>query len=298
MQACIDLGSNSFRVLKFDCSTMEVLGEFEKVVGTAEGVATTGLISDEAIVRIITAINESQEKLKYNPSKTVALTTAAMRYAKNSSEVIKKIYNQTGVMFKIISGDEEARLTLLAIEYGLKREKITSSKFIAADIGGGSTEIIIKENDNVISKSFEFGIVTLANCSESLDDARDILAKKIEPLLEFLENKDLSNHIFVATAGTPTTIAALKLGMNYFNYDKHKINGTEVTIEDIDHQFNKIDNLNDDEVYEVLGARKKKFVEVGIVIFKKLYEILGKNSSIVIDDGLREGIMIDYCLRQ
>lgn len=298
MLAAIDLGSNSFRVITFDENTLSQIGDFEKVVGTAEGVSISGKISTEAVDRIIEAINLSIKKLDYEPATAIAVTTAAMRYAANSDEVIETIKDKTGVTFSIISGDEEARLTLLAIEYALKREKIDSSKFIAVDIGGGSTELIIKKDDNVISKSFEFGIVTLANSSKDLDEAKLILDSKIDAVKKFLsclELDDLSNYTFVSTAGTPTTIAALKIGMNYFNYDKKQINGSIVSLDDIKLQKEKISNLNEDEVHQILGARKKRFVEVGILIYETIFNLLNKSESIVFDDGLREGVMIDYC---
>lgn len=73
----------------------------------------------------------------------VCVTTAAMRKASNSKEVLEFFKNETGINFEIIDGDEEARLTLLAVKYALKREKINSDNFILLDIGGGSTEIIV-----------------------------------------------------------------------------------------------------------------------------------------------------------
>ena len=53
-----------------------------------------------------------------------------MRKATNSDEVLKYFKDKTNIDFKIIDGIEEARLTLLAIKYALKRENIPSKKFI------------------------------------------------------------------------------------------------------------------------------------------------------------------------
>ncbi|MBT4708535.1 MAG: exopolyphosphatase, partial [Campylobacteraceae bacterium] len=91
----IDLGSNSFRVLIYDCKNHKGIGDFETSVGTADGLEETGKISSEAVNRIITAINTSIEKLHYTPHKAIARTTAAMRKASNSQEILDYIKEQT-----------------------------------------------------------------------------------------------------------------------------------------------------------------------------------------------------------
>ena len=84
----IDLGSNSFRVLKYDCLNHKILDEYQEVVGMADGLVDTGIISKQAIKRVIKAINHSSEKLKYDPNKAICVTTAAMRMANNAQEVL------------------------------------------------------------------------------------------------------------------------------------------------------------------------------------------------------------------
>ena len=138
----IDLGSNSFRVLQYECNSGKTIGEFETTVGLADGLSKTGKVSDEAVTRVINAIDKSLQKLHYEPKKAIAVTTHAMRKANNSQEVIQKLHETTGILFKIIDGNTEARLTLLAMKYALKREKLEADKFFLLDIGGGSTELI------------------------------------------------------------------------------------------------------------------------------------------------------------
>ncbi len=60
----IDLGSNSLRVLEYDCNTSKQIVAYEKVVKTADGLAQFGLINDDAITRVITAIKEMKSKVK------------------------------------------------------------------------------------------------------------------------------------------------------------------------------------------------------------------------------------------
>ena len=208
----IDLGSNSFRVLIYDCKNHKGIGDFETSVGTADGLEETGKISSEAVNRIITAINTSIEKLHYTPHKAIARTTAAMRKASNSQEILDYIKEQTNVDFKIIEPVEEARLTLLSVVYALKRHKLNDKKFILVDIGGGSTELIIKDRYKIYKQSFDVGIVTLSQTKNNTE----VLAQYKLKMKDFIDsyNLNIDEFDFISTAGTPTAIAALKLGMN------------------------------------------------------------------------------------
>ncbi len=297
----IDLGSNSFRVLIYDCLNNEIINEYNEVTGMADGLNNTGLISKEAQDRVIKAILESSTKLEYKASEAICVTTAAMRLANNSEEVLKNFEKSTGARFKIIDAKEEARLTLLAVKYALKREKIDSSKFILLDIGGGSVEIIVNNynnNDNFESQSFNFGIVTLTQKyleHSSLLEELESHKKDIKNFLVGLEI-DISEYTFVATAGTPTTIAAIKLNQDFFHYDKNQVNGTIVDLKDIENSLDIFRNSDKRTITKLVGRGKVEFIEVGIYIYRAIFEVLEKKDSIVLDDGLREGVAINHCL--
>lgn len=296
----IDLGSNSFRVLIYDCLKNKILDEYNEVVGTADGLNDTGLISNEAEKRVINAIEKSIEKLKYDPKSAICVTTAAMRMAKNSQDVLVKIEKETGIVFQIIDGEEEARLTLLAVKYALKRENINSSKFILLDIGGGSTEIIVNDGDDFKSKSFNFGIVTLTQRYFSKEELILQLEEYKKEIKEFLNSTKavLDAYTFVATAGTPTTIAAVKLGQDFFHYDKDKVNGTIVNLNDLEDCLNIFKHSDNDTIARLVGRGRVEFIEVGVYIYRAIFEVLNKKESIVLDDGLREGVAVNYCVQK
>ena len=293
----IDLGSNSFRVLKYDCLNHKIISEYNEVVGMADGLVDTGLISKEAVQRVIAAISHSIEVINYNPQDAICVTTAAMRKALNNKEILKYLRLEAKTNFSIIDGTEEARLTLLAVKYALKREKINSNNFVLLDIGGGSTEIIINTKDSYKAHSFDFGIVTLTQKFLNHNDLKnDLVNKKLEIKL-FLDslNIDFKDYSFVATAGTPTTIAAIKLGQDFFSYDRNIVNGTIVNLEDMTNCLNIFENSSKEDIVKLVGRGRVDFIEVGIYIYKMIFEVLEKNESIVLDDGLREGVAINYC---
>lgn len=294
----VDLGSNSFRVLKYDCLNHKIIAEYNEVVGMADGLVETGVISKEALQRVIKAVSHSVEVVNYEPKDAICVTTAAMRKASNNQKVLAYLKEKTQMNFEIIDGKEEARLTLLAVKYALKREGIDSLNFILLDIGGGSTEIIVNTNDNYFAHSFDFGIVTMTQQYVKTHDLNLELENRKKEIDIFLKSLDinLENYSFVATAGTPTTIAAIKLGQDFFTYDRDVVNGAIVDLNDLDYCLDIFKNSSSDEIARLVGKGRVEFIEVGILIYKMVFEVLNKTKSIVLDDGLREGVAINYCL--
>jgi len=294
----IDLGSNTLRVLAYDCSTGKQISEYEKVVKTADGLAEHGCINDEAVARIIGAVREAQEKIDFSVHVVKAVTTEAVRRASNSDNVLSRIKQETGVTFEIISGDEEARLTLLAVQNRLLKLQYASSSFVLIDIGGGSTELIFHYENETISKSFPVGIVTIAQSYETLENIQNSLSKEMFEMqmfaAEMYAGKGKVNS-FVATAGTPTTVAAMKLGQNYETYDASKINGTSLELNELDLYLKKLLSLPFEEREIAVGTGRSDLIAAGILIYKQLYILLEFDSCIVIDDGLREGVALEAC---
>ena len=296
----IDLGSNSFRVLKYDYKNHKIISEFNEVVGMADGLVETLNISKDAMIRVINAINKASQDLNFDPKDAVCVTTAAMRKALNNKEVLSFFEEKTGAKFSIIDANEEARLTLLAVKYALKREKINSENFVLLDIGGGSTEIVVNTAQNYEAKSFDFGIVTMTQKSIKKEDLeKDLNDRKIQ-IKEFLTSLkiDLKDYSFVATAGTPTTIASIKLGQDYFSYDRNIVNGTKVNLNDLEDSLKIFKSHSKDELTKLVGQGRVEFMEVGTYIYKMVFEVLQKDESIVLDDGLREGVAINYALNK
>ncbi len=300
MICTIDLGSNSFRVLIYDCQNHKIINVYHEIVGMADGLNETKCISSQAQDRVIKAVQNSIKELSYNPTLAICVTTAAMRLAINSKEVLQNFKKTIGLSFTIISGLEEARLTLLAVKYALKREKILKKNFIVLDIGGGSTELIISNEKENFSHSFNLGIVTLTQKNLSFKDLEIYLDNKKDEVKVFLNKHNINtkDYVFIATAGTPTTIAAIKNGEDYFSYDKNKINGTYVNLEDLKTCLNIFKNSSKEDIIKLVGQGRVEFVEIGTYIYKSFFEVLQKDESLVFDDGLKEGVAINYCLEQ
>lgn len=294
----IDLGSNTLRVLAYECLSGTRIFEFEKVVRTADGLVQTGIISQEATAKVIATIKEAQEKFDFSSSRVKAVTTEAMRRASNSVQVLDEIKKETGVAFEIITGEEEARLTLKAVKYRLAALAYACDSFVVVDIGGGSTELIFHYGEETFSQSFPVGIVTIAQTHGTLEAIRGALPAAMQEMSLFCQKVYQAKgkvHAYIATAGTPTTVAAMKLGQSYEHYDASKINGTSLHLHELDIYLEKLLSLNPAERQIAVGTGRADLVAAGILIYKQLYRLLGFETCIVIDDGLREGVALDAC---
>ncbi len=294
----IDLGSNTLRVVKRNCESGEFVAEYEKIVRTADGLQRSSRISDAAVDRIVQALKEAGERIGFEGGVLRAVTTEAMRRASNRNAVLKRIEEETGVAFELIDGEEEAALTLLAVGRRLESLSEMNDSFVLVDIGGGSTELIFRYPDETISRSFSLGIVTLSQEAGSWEKVGELLPQKLPPLRDFVEavyGKHGRIQSFVATAGTPTTVAALKLGMDYRTYDAKRVNGTRLKRNELVIYLQKLLAMDKAEREKAVGVGRDDLIAAGILIFEALFDLLGFEECIVIDDGLREGVAISLC---
>ena len=294
----IDLGSNSLSSIKIECKTLKRVAQSTAIVRTADNLANSGKISQEATKRIIDELLRVKKQIDFSDAKLRAVTTEAMRQASNSSEVIDEIYQKSGVKFEVIDGKEEAELTVLAAKRRLEILDINRENFALIDIGGGSSELCFVYKDKIIAKSFKIGIVTLAQSSSSLDELKSKTKDFMQEVYNFAKDtiKEYGEpNLMVSTAGTPTTLAAIKIGQNYETYDGSKINGVKLKISELEPMMQNLLNLSSKAREELVGVGRGDLIVAGIVIFKNFFEILNMQESVVIDDSLREGVAYSIC---
>ncbi len=282
-----DLGSNTIRFVEIECESKKRVQEFEKIVKTADGLKQTGKISKDALARVIKAIKEAGKIFDFSKG-VEAVTTEALRVATNQKEVLDEIFLQTGLRFEVLSGEEEAFFTNIAV-----KNQIDDKSYLLIDIGGGSTEISIVENDTIISKSFDLGIVTLTQ-EYGIKNLRKGLEKKILEVKKFFKDKNIPKKC-IATAGTPTTIASFLLENDYQNYDYVAVNGMVLTLTDIKNTEKKLLSMDEQERKRWVGVGREDLIISGIEIFLEVLKVLDFRECIVIDDGLREGIALYMC---
>ncbi|KIM10860.1 MAG: hypothetical protein KU37_09055 [Sulfuricurvum sp. PC08-66] len=290
----IDLGSNTLRAVQYECRTQKFGADFERMVKTAQDLHRTRRISPEAQARIIDALGAMRQK--FSPHETIiAKTTAAMRQAQNASEVIEAIYEATGVKFEIIDAQEEARLTHLAVSKRMEMLGLAQHSYALIDIGGGSTELIVTQNGSMHAYSVDAGIVTLSEAYASPDALQARFREVFAPFAQVVGELSHALETLVLTAGTPTTIASMKLGMTTQTYEASRVNGTLLSQADLETQLARLLAMEIEERERYVGVGREALIRTGVAMLKYLYGLLGFEVGLIIDDGLREGIALDYC---
>ncbi|AQW88005.1 exopolyphosphatase, Ppx/GppA family [Campylobacter pinnipediorum subsp. caledonicus] len=289
----IDLGSNTLRIalIKHENGICFVEKSFEAIVGSARGLRENMLISDEAKERIFNALKLAKEEFDFSLFEHIAVATAAFRIAKNSDIIFKQIQELFGIKFQIISGDSEARYINLGVKNALNRLEIPNKNYVCIDLGGASSEI----SDGNTFRSFKFGIITFFEEFKTIKDMSENVSSVVKQAKEFLSS--FKKDFIVLTSGVATTMAALKLGIDYDDYDANLINGCSLDIQDFTDLKQMLIELCDDKADIVVGKNRKMLVVAGMILLKELL----KDESvkiITIDDGLREGIVVAYFKRE
>lgn len=115
------------------------MSDWKQPLRLVELVDKKGNIEEKGINKLVDAVQEASDLANnLKCEEFLAFATSAIRSANNADEVLKAVEKQTGVKLRVISGEEEARLTFLATRrwYGWSAGRITN-----LDIGGGSLEM-------------------------------------------------------------------------------------------------------------------------------------------------------------
>ena len=292
MIAC-DLGSNTLRAVENDCRTKERIREFEKIVKTAEGIERDGNISQDAMQRVVDAVKACQKKFDFSDGYS-AVTTAAVRYAENGRDLVRRVYEETGILFEIIDGEKEAEFTRLGVENRLEKLEMQTNSYVLLDLGGGSSEIVVKKGTHILSQSFPVGIVTMVE-KYGLAELEKGIASSCQDLALFAGKIEHKPDYFVGSSGTPTTIAAFSQGMDYAHYDYRKINGYHLSLEKMEEALQKLLVLDKVSRQRWVGVGRDDLIIAGVKILMEIVRIFGYEEIIVIDDGLREGVGLSKC---
>lgn len=156
----IDLGTNTFNLLIVE---IDDSGNYKQVyksrvgVKLGEGSFEKNYITEEAMQRAMVALQAQISVIKNQYcDRILAFATSAVRSASNGAQFVERIREQFGVVIKVIDGEKEAQMIYQGVQMsgGLTRDNA-----LIMDIGGGSIEFIIANDEEIIWKqSFELGV--------------------------------------------------------------------------------------------------------------------------------------------
>lgn len=149
--AVFDIGSNSVKMSVGRCGEDGSSREFAWRSATTRlsaGVDRTGRLADERMNATLEALEEmSMQALALGATRLIAVATEATRIASNGSAFLRQIQETTGITVETIDGTREVELTFL----GLSRSIDRAGTMVVADIGGGSSEVIVAIEGTMVS---------------------------------------------------------------------------------------------------------------------------------------------------
>ncbi len=198
--AIIDLGTNTFNLLVAKIENGEntkILINTKLPVKLGEGGLLNNHITPAAFERGIHAIEQHTLNAKrFYPDKIIAFATSAIRSAINGKDFVKEIKQRFNIDVQIIDGEREAELIYKGVR---KAVPLNEDISLIMDIGGGSTEFILGNKNNIFWKySFNLGAARLL---EKFNPSNPILLCEVEAIRNYL--KTALNPLFTALEEFP-----------------------------------------------------------------------------------------------
>ncbi len=227
----------------------------------------------------------------------VAVGTSALREAANAEALLAPA-GRLGIEFRVISGEEEAALTLLGVRAGLPD---LPPHLLMLDIGGGSTEFLLADGGRVrAAVSTDLGSVRLTETCLALDpptpEELGRLRAAVGARLQALRGELPAippGGVLVGTAGTITTLAAIDLGLA--SYDPDRVNGYVLSVARSASLLEELAALPLARRRAVPGLEPARadIILAGAMVCRLAMECFGFRELRVSEGGLREGIVLD-----
>jgi len=300
--AVIDCGTNSIKLLIGELrrdttgsGTWRTVVDRAEITRLGEGLDRTGVISEEATRRTVSAIQGMVEEARGQHVRIiVAVGTAGLRSAANREDVVAAVEAATGIRIQVISGEEESRLAYQAVRAGLGS---FDGSLVVFDTGGGSTQFTFGDADDVeerfsvdvgsVRYTERFGLAEPVE-AEALAAARSAIASD----LARLEGRP-TPAVLVGMGGTITNLTAVKLQLA--TYDPARGHGATLDRAEVDRQIELLRTKGTEARRAIVGLQPKRadVILAGACIVRTVMDLLGSAQLTVSDRGLRHGLLVE-----
>ena len=304
--AAIDIGTNSIHMIIVEVlaqRNFDVIEREKEMVKLGAGVFATHRLSDRAFnhgLEVIQRYVQLAEQVGVDEVITVA--TSAIREAQNGEAFLRQVVRQTGLTPKMISGREEARLIFLAVRNSIALEDDSALVF---DIGGGSTEAVIGDRQQVLlSDSLPLGVLRLLDMFEDKGPVGHEGRHVLEAHIEFVAQqaidqiREIGFDRVIGTSGTIRSLgeaAHLEAGGDSWQ----SVNSETVELKAIQRLT---DDLLDTKLakrsqFEGISDKRADAIHLGGILLVKLLAMVEVKDLTLCDASLREGMILDYLER-
>jgi exopolyphosphatase/guanosine-5'-triphosphate,3'-diphosphate pyrophosphatase len=298
----LDIGSNSAQLQVFEARpgapplpTHAV--KAPTLLGEAFG--PDGAIQPAGVDRVVVAVNNAMSAARrLGVQQLYVFTTSAVRDATNRDLILDRVEAEAGVRPQYLSGEDEARLTYLAVHqwYGW-----SAGRLLIIDIGGGSTEIVLgRDAEPEFAMSLPLGAgrltrVFLPDDRPSLEQVA-ALRRFVNATLREVADRLLWEGVPERAIGTSKTFKQLARLAGAPAQRKGPFVRRRVTARDIDTWIPRLAALQAQERAKLRGISRSRSRQItaGAVVARAAMKSLGVSAVDVCPWALREGIILHY----
>ncbi len=287
LQAVIDIGSNSVRLVIFEVGGQALLPYYnEKVMaGLGVGVPETGHLPAAGIVMALKALKRFKLIIEGLKIETVhAVATAAIRAAKDGPDFVRTIKRDIGFDVDIIKGAEEARLSGLGVCGGM--HKATG---LVGDLGGSSLEFCVVKDGQIQGKGESLMLGPL-----SMDIAQKSPAEQeaaIDEILKQAQHLRSGYDNFYLVGGAWRALA--KLHMDVYDYPLRLLHGYQMDAPALDHIVELTQDTSEAglERRRRASQRRQANLPYAALLLRQIFKAGKFTNAVTSSYGLREGLI-------
>ena len=294
--AAIDIGSNTILLLIGQITpqgTFEVIQDCGETTRLGRGLQKGGKFDPVSVQASIAALKHFCSLCEQEGVKEIACVgTNALRIAQDADTFIQEIQKGCNISPRIISEEEEARLSYLSVQ----KDPLIRQDAVVMDVGGGSTEYIFRHtkstSDQLKIISLPLGAVRLTEQflyrdPPSRDEVKKLRAE-IDKSLHTIP--PVSEGELVGIGGTAVTLATMHLGLNAF--DREKVHGLNLSITELRGQVKELREKDLAARKEIKGLSPDRadIILAGAMIILAMMERLKRNTLYISTHGLRYGL--------
>jgi exopolyphosphatase/guanosine-5'-triphosphate,3'-diphosphate pyrophosphatase len=305
--AAIDIGTNSIHLLiarPTGNNRFEVIDREKEVVRLGSGSGDMKRLSPDAIERGLDALRRFQQVAASRGAQVYAVATSAVREAENRSEFVRRARDEAGVRVAVISGAEEARLIRLG---ALQAVPAYEQRHLVIDIGGGSTEFIIGEGDEVLgARSLKLGAIRLTERfglagpvkRKALDECRQFIRSYLTPVSRMA--RSLSFDVAIGSSGTIVNLAEMARAARG-DAPARQVSGATIDSDGLAGVIEVLaacESVEERTAIPGLDPKRADIVLGGALVLEQAFAALGIEEMVVSDFALREGVLLDALRRR
>jgi len=304
--AAIDIGTNSIKLIVAELKRNEARRAYETAAITRLGEAMQAQslrLREAAMRRTLDALVPMMTAAReHGAEQIVAVGTAALRDAENRDEFLRRAHDRCGLDVEVISGEEEARLSFLAVR--LDPHWRDCDALLVIDIGGGSTEIIRGEGgrEEVAARvSVNIGAVRVTEhylrsdppTISQLSEANQAIIRAFQQVEAQLPHESFT---VVVVGGTATNLAGMDRGGFQDSDDLH---GHVLTADRVEQMVERLSVSTIEQRREIAGLdpRRADIILGGALLLSQAMARIGTSEVAVSTRGLRWGLLYDRFLR-